>query len=98
MTSLLSGLMKISGKLPLVSTADTVLPSATAKRGRFGRGCSGMSDAEGGRNGGGGGRKRARGLLALASEREILREFPRLISPALCARGRRASLISDVNC
>lgn len=38
MTSLLSGLMKISGKLPLASTADTVLPSATAKRGRFGEG------------------------------------------------------------
>lgn len=93
MTSLLSGLMKISGKLPLVSTADTVLPSATAKRGRFGRGCSGLSDA--GQRGEGG---RKRGLLVLASEREILREFPRLISPALCARGRRASLISDVNC
>lgn len=100
MTSLLSGLMKISGKLPLASTADTVLPLATAKRGRFGRG------SEGGRVGGGGcsemseggGGKRTRGLLAPASKREILREFPRLISPALCARGRRASLISDVNC
>lgn len=40
----------------------------------------------------------ATGLPEPASEREILREFPRLISPALCARGRRASLISDVNC
>lgn len=27
MTSLLSGLMKISGKLPLASTADAMLPS-----------------------------------------------------------------------
>lgn len=47
MTSLLSGLMKISGKLPLASTADTVLPSATARRGRFGegeRGRVGVSD------------------------------------------------------
>lgn len=39
--------MKISGKLPLASTADTVLPSATARRGRFGegeRGRVGVSD------------------------------------------------------
>lgn len=63
MTSLLSGLMKISGKLPLASTADTVLPLATAKRGRFGRGseggrvggrgCSEMSEGEGGNERGG---------------------------------------------
>lgn len=82
MTSLLSGLMKISGKLPLASTADAMLPSpGHRRRGRVG-------EREGVQ----------KGWLAPASEREILREFPRLISPALCARGRRASLISDVNC
>lgn len=32
MTSLLSGLMKISGKLPLASTADAMLPSPGHRR------------------------------------------------------------------
>lgn len=53
-----------------------------------------MGSLQGGAEGG----NERGGLLEPASEREILREFPRLISPALCARGRRASLISDVNC
>lgn len=55
MTSLLSGLMKISGKLPLGPTADAMLPS----RAPYTRG--GREEVEGGREregrGGEGGRR-----------------------------------------
>lgn len=94
MTSLLSGLMKISGKLPLVSTADTVLPSATAKRGRFGRGCSGMSDA--GSGGVGGGREQEKTGAGPAGARERARNFTRIsetnFSGAL--RSRQAGVVN----
>jgi len=74
MTSLLSGLMKISGKLPLASTADTVLPSATARCGGLGegeRGRVGVSDgvpAEGVETSAGaaGARERARNFTRIS--------------------------------
>lgn len=60
MTSLLSGLMKISGKLPLASTADAMLPSP-------GRAAGG--GREGGREAGARGREGEGGCRPRANEK-----------------------------
>lgn len=89
--------MKISGKLPLASAADTVLPSATARRGRCGNegwgGGGGLKvyrDVEGGLKECEGGRE------GCARAREQARNFTRIsetnFSNAL--RSRQAGVVN----
>lgn len=82
--------MKISGKLPLASTADTVLPSATARRERFGEGERGRVGVSGSLQGG------METSAGAAGARERARNFTRIsetnFSGAL--RSRQAGVVN----